>query len=57
VDWPKDRITFQEGETEGYRWLSEEEFAELLRSGRMIPECMERMRGYYEKMGYLSDGR
>ena len=57
VDWPKDRITMQEGETEGYRWLSEEEFGELLRSGRMIPECMERMREYYEKMGYLSDGR
>ena len=57
VDWPKDRITIQEGETEGYRWLSEEEFGELLRSGRMIPECMERMREYYEKMGYLTDGR
>ena len=57
VDWPKDRITIQEGETEGYRWLSEEEFGELLRSGRMIPECMERMGEYYEKMGYLTDGR
>ena len=53
VDWPKDRITLQEGETESFRWLSEAEFIELLNSGRMIPGQPERMREYYEKMGYL----
>ena len=53
VDWPKDAVTIQEGETEGYQWLSEEEFIELLNSGRMIPGQPERMREYYEKMGYL----
>lgn len=53
VDWPKDAITMQEWETEDYRWLTEEEFIELLNSGRMIPGQPERMREYYEKMGYL----
>ena len=53
VDWPKDQITLQEGETEAFQWLSEEEFIALLNSGRMIPGQPERMREYYEKMGYL----
>ena len=53
VDWPKDRITLQEGETEAFRWLGEAEFIELLSSGRMIPQQLERMREYYETMGYL----
>ena len=53
VDWPKDRITLQEGETEDYQWLSEEEFIELLNSGRMIPGQPERMEGWFRKMGYL----
>jgi len=56
VDWPKDRITLQEGETESFRWLSEAEFIELLNSGRMIPGQPERMRAYYERMGYLRSG-
>ena len=53
VDWPKDRITLQEGETEDFKWVSEEEFMDLLSSGRMIPEQMERMGDYYRKKGYL----
>jgi len=53
VDWPKEAITLQEGETEGYQWLSEAEFIDLVNSGRMIPEQMERMRAYNQTMGYL----
>ena len=53
VDWPKDKITLQEGETEDYRWLSEEQFIELLNSGRMIPGQPERMEHWFRKMGYL----
>lgn len=53
VDWPKDRISLQEGETEGFEWLSEAQFIELVNSGRMIPEQFERMRKFYQKMGYL----
>ena len=53
VDWPKDSVTLQEGETEAFRWLSEEEFVELLNSGKMIPGQPERMDGWFRKMGYL----
>ncbi|MBE6951800.1 MAG: NUDIX hydrolase [Ruminococcaceae bacterium] len=56
VDWPKAQITLQEGETESFRWLSEPEFIELLNSDRMIPGQPERMRGYYQKMGFLRNG-
>ena len=53
VDWPKDAVTIQEGETEGYQWLTEEEFIGLLNSGRMIPGQPERMESWFRKMGYL----
>ena len=53
VDWPKDAITLQEGETEAFEWLSEEQFIGLLNSGRMIPGQPERMEGWCRKMGYL----
>ena len=53
VDWPKERIALQEGETENYRWLSEAEFVGLLNSGRMIPEQFRRMEGWYRRMGYV----
>ena len=52
VDWPKDQIRCQEGETEGYQWLSESEFIELLNSDRMIPGQPERMEGWFREMGY-----
>ena len=53
VDWPKDKITLQEGETEAYKWLTEEQFIELLNSDRMIPGQPERMEHWFRKMGYL----
>ena len=53
VDWPKDAIKLQEGETEGYEWLSGEQFIGLLNSDRMIPEQVQRMEGWFRKMGYL----
>ena len=53
VDWPKDAITLQEGETEEYKWLSEAEFIELLNSDRMIPGQPQRMEDWFRKMGYL----
>ena len=56
VDWPKDRIILQAGETEDFKWISEEEFVKLINSGRMIPEQMERMAGHYAEMGYLNHG-
>ena len=55
VDWPKDRISLQEGETEGFDWLSEAAFVDLLNSGRMIPEQMDRYGTYYRQKGYLTN--
>ena len=53
VDWPKDAVKLQEGETEDYKWLSEAEFIELLNSDRMIPGQPQRMEDWFRKMGYL----
>ena len=53
VDWPKDQITLQEGETEAFQWLSEEEFIALLNSGKMIPGQPERMADWFREKGYL----
>lgn len=54
VDWPKDQITPQAGETEAYQWLTEAEFVELVHSGRMIPGQPQRMENWLRKMGYLA---
>ena len=53
VDWPKDQITLQEGETEAFQWLTEAQFIELLNSDRMIPGQPQRMAGWFRRMGYL----
>lgn len=53
VNWPKDQITLQEGETEAFQWLTEAQFIELLNSDRMIPGQPQRMEGWFRRMGYL----
>ena len=53
VDWDKDAITLQEGETEGYVWMDEGEFIEFVNSGQMVRSQLERLRGYFNKLGYL----
>ena len=53
VDCPKDCVRFQEGETVGYRWMSEAEFGEFVCSERMIPWQKERLMPYLKKEGYI----
>ncbi len=53
TDCAKDAITLQEGETIGYKWISEKEFIDFVNSGEMIPTQKERMTDYFKKMGYL----
>ena len=53
TDAPKDSVRLQEGETVGYRWLSEEEFRDFVRSGEILEGQMERCRAYFQEMGYL----
>lgn len=53
VDCDKASVRLQEGETEGYRWMSEPEFLEFLHSGWMIPSNRRRYDAYFKKMGYI----
>lgn len=53
VDCDKDAVQLQEGETEGYLWMSEEEFIEFVNSDRMIPSNRRRYDKYFQKMGYV----
>ncbi len=53
VDCEKDSVQLQEGETEGYLWMSEAEFVEFLNSDKMIPSNRSRYEAYFQKMGYI----
>lgn len=53
TDCEKDSITLQEGETVGYKWVSEKEFIEFINSGNMIPTQRERFDPYFKKLGYV----
>lgn len=55
VDWEKTAITLQDGETEGYCWMSEEEFGEFVRSGKMIPTQKKRFHDYLVSCGYVNE--
>lgn len=50
----KDSVQLQEGETEGYRWMSEEEFIQFVNSEEIIPSNRKRYAKYFEQMGYLN---
>ena len=53
TDCPKDSITLQPGETEGYRWVSEEEFREFVNSD-IIPSVKRYLLPWLKKMGYVA---
>lgn len=53
TDCDKSSITLQEGETVGYRWVTEEEFIDFIGSGNMIPTQKERYTEYFKGLGYL----
>ena len=53
VDCDKDSIRMQAGETEGYRWVSEEEFQEFIASNDMIEGHRECYSPYFRKMNYI----
>ncbi len=55
TDCPKDSIILQPGETEGYRWVSEEEFREFAQNG-MIPGVKRYLLPWLMEMGYLPEG-
>lgn len=53
VNCDKDTVQLQEGETEGYLWMSEKEFIEFINSDKMIPSNRRRYAGYFQRMGYV----
>ena len=53
VDCDKTSVRLQKGETEGYRWMSEEEFIEFVNSEQIIPSNRLRYAAYFEQMGYF----
>ena len=53
VDCARDAVRLQPGETEGYVWLSEEEFAAFAASDAMIPSQKQRLSPYLRRAGYL----
>lgn len=53
VDCDKNSVQLQEGETEGYLWMCEDEFREFVNSDRMIPSNRRRYDAYFQKLGYV----
>lgn len=53
ADCDKNSVKLQEGETEGYVWMSEAEFIEFVNSGRMIPTQYVRYEKYFRELGYI----
>ncbi len=55
-DCPKDSVKLQKGETEDYRWLSEEEFREFWQTGNSVPIQKRRLLPWLINNGYLPEG-
>ena len=53
VEWDKENIKLQAGETEGFKWVSEDEFVEFLNSDRVIDTQKERYIAYFRSLGYI----
>jgi len=53
TDCPKDSIALQTGETEDYRWLSQEEFREFWKTGNSVPIQKRRLLPWLKEMGYV----
>lgn len=53
VDCDKDGILLQDGETDGFKWMTETEFISFINSDKVIPTQKERYKEYFIKMGYL----
>ncbi len=53
VDCDKTSVILQEGETEGYCWMSEDEFKNFVNSNKMIPSNRRRYEKYFRRMGYV----
>lgn len=55
TDCDKTSVVFQKGETEGYKWVSEDEFIGFVNSDEMIPTQKRRYYNYFKKLGYIKE--
>lgn len=53
VDCDKGSVELQDGETEDYKWMTEEEFVWCQNSGEMIESQKKRYFGYFMTKGYI----
>ncbi len=53
IDCDKNSVVLQPGETEGYRWISPDEYNDFLNSGKDIDLLTERYMDYYIKNGLI----
>jgi len=53
TDWDKTAVALQEGETVAFRWVSEAQFRDFLRSDKVIDTQLVRYRDYYREMGWM----
>lgn len=53
TDADKQSVRLQAGETEDYRWLTEEAFIAFLRAGEAIEWQQKRYERYFRELGYL----
>lgn len=53
TDCDKKSVQLQPGETEGYLWISEEEFIAFVNSDRCIPSQKRRFAEHFTRIGYL----
>lgn len=53
TDCAKNSVTLQDGETEDYVWLNENEFMSFVNSVKVIPIQKERYKEYFLKMEYI----
>lgn len=56
TDCPKDSVRLQPGETEDYRWLTEEEFRQFWQTGDSVPIQKRRLLPWLMENGYLPQG-
>lgn len=53
TDCDKSSITLQKGETMSFKWVSEEEFIDFIKSGKMIESQKKRYKEYFKEKGYV----
>ena len=57
IDCPKDCITLRKSETINYKWISENEFIEFMKTEEMGKEQKERYSNYVETLKKLKNNK